>query len=82
MKIMSHRSVWLGLCLLGFLVNASAQQVADGDAALARFDLDGALTAYRAAHKQAPADYEATWKLARALADKSTLTKDSNDQKQ
>jgi tetratricopeptide (TPR) repeat protein len=82
MKIMSHRSVWLGLCFLGFLVNASAQQVADGDAALARFDLDGALTAYRAAHKQTPADYEATWKLARALADKSTLTKDSNDQKQ
>lgn len=82
MKIMSQNSVWLGLCFFGIVVSARAQGVAAGDAALTKFDLEGALTAYRAAHKQAPGDYEATWKLARALADKSTLTKDRNDQKQ
>jgi tetratricopeptide (TPR) repeat protein len=75
------RSFWLGLCLVGSLINARAQ-VTDGDAALTRFDLDGALAAYRTAHAQAPDNYEATWKLARALADKSTLTKDRNEQKQ
>ncbi len=82
MKILSRRSIWLALYLLGSLVNVRAQQVADGDAALARFKLDDALAAYRAAHKNAPNDYEATWKLARALADKSTLTKDRDEQKQ
>ena len=81
MKIMSHRSVWLALCLLGTLVNVRAQ-VADGDAALVKFNLDEALAAYRAAHKLAPDNYEVTWKLARALADKSTLTKDRTEQKQ
>lgn len=81
MKIMS-RSLWLGLCLFGFLVNARAVQVADGDTALAKFNLDDALAAYRAVHTQAPDNYEATWKLSRALADKSTLTKDRNEQKQ
>jgi tetratricopeptide (TPR) repeat protein len=82
MKIMSQVRAWLAVFFLGIVVNARAQDVAAGDAALARFDLDGALTAYRAAHKSAPNDYEATWKLARALADKSTLTKDRNEQKQ
>ena len=76
------RSFWLALYFLGSLVTARAQQVAEGDAALTKFNLDGALAAYRAAHKKAPDDYEATWKLARALADKSTLTKDRNEQKQ
>lgn len=79
---MSHRSVWLALCFFGIVVSAHAQDVAAGDAALTQFNLDAALTAYRAAHIQAPDNYEATWKLARALADKSTLTKDRNEQKQ
>jgi tetratricopeptide (TPR) repeat protein len=53
-----------------------------GDAALAKFDLPSALNAYRAAHTRSPDDYEATWKLARALCDKSTLSKDPSEQKQ
>ena len=59
-----------------------APALKDGDAALARFNLDEALTAYRKAHQQAPNDYETAWKFARALADKSTLTKDHSEQKQ
>jgi tetratricopeptide (TPR) repeat protein len=82
MKILSRRSIWLALYLLASLVNVRAQQEADGDAALMRFNLGEALAAYRAVHKLAPDNYEATWKLARALADKSTLTKDRNEQKQ
>ena len=35
-------------------VSAHAQDIAAGDAALARFDLDAALTTYRAVHSQAP----------------------------
>ncbi|HUJ11349.1 MAG TPA: hypothetical protein VL171_15130 [Verrucomicrobiae bacterium] len=61
---------------------AVIRTLAAGDAALAQFDLDRALNDYRTAHEQAPDDYEATWKLARALTDKSTLTKDRNEQKQ
>ena len=77
------RSLWLALCLFGIVAGARAQQdVATGDAALARFDLDSALKAYRAAHTHAPDDYEATWKLARALIDTSTLSKDADQQKQ
>ncbi|MGO9529377.1 MAG: hypothetical protein ACLP0A_17595 [Verrucomicrobiia bacterium] len=77
------RSLWLALCLFGIVAGAQAQQgVAMGDAALARFDLDSALKAYRAAHLRAPDDYEATWKLARALIDTSTLSKDADQQKQ
>ena len=59
----------------------SADKLPSGDAALARFALDAALTAYRAAQQAAPGSYEATWKLARALADKSTLTKERAEQK-
>jgi hypothetical protein len=76
------RSVWLALYLLATAVNGRAQDVAAGDAALATFDLDAALLAYRAAHTQSPDNYEATWKLARALTDKSTLSKDRAEQKQ
>ena len=76
------RSFGLAFCLLGILVSAYAQDIATGDAALARFDLDAALTIYRTAHSQAPDNYEAAWKLARALADKSTLSKDRAEQKQ
>src|ERR1041385_3932526 len=77
------RSLWLMLWLLGAVTGVRAQQeVAAGDAALAKFDLDTALKSYRAAHARSPDDYEATWKLARALVDKSTLSKDRTEQKQ
>src|ERR1035441_6904340 len=81
-KTMS-RSLWFALCLLGAITGADADQdVAAGDAALTKFDLGAALKAYRAAHTQSPDSYEATWKLARALADTSTLSKDPTEQKQ
>jgi predicted Zn-dependent protease len=77
------RSLWLALFLFGVVAGARAQpDVAAGDAALAKFDLPSALNAYRAAHARSPDDYEATWKLARALCDKATLSKDSGEQKQ
>ncbi|MGD1020205.1 MAG: hypothetical protein ABSA12_12910 [Verrucomicrobiia bacterium] len=77
------RSLWLALCLFGIIAGAQAQpDVAAGDAALDRFDLDSALKAYRTAHLHAPNDYEATWKLARTLIDTSILSKDSDQQKQ
>jgi len=77
------RSLWSALCVLGAITGAhAAQDVAAGDAALARFDLGAARKAYRAAHTQSPDSYEATWKLARALADSSTLSKDPAEQKQ
>jgi tetratricopeptide (TPR) repeat protein len=77
------RSLWLALCVFGIVTGVRAQQeVAAGDAALARFDLASALKAYRAAHARSPDNYEATWKLARALIDTSTLSKDADQQKQ
>ena len=56
--------------------------IAGGDAAAAGLDLDGAIAAYRSAHALTSDSYEAAWKLARALADKATLTKDPAEQKQ
>src|SRR5258706_12245802 len=51
-KTMS-RSLWFALCLIGAIKGAhAAQDVAAGDAALAKFDLRAALKAYRAAHAQ------------------------------
>jgi len=42
------RSLWLALCLFGIVAGARAQQeIAAGDAALERFDLNSALKAYR-----------------------------------
>ena len=77
------RSLWLALCFFGAMVGAHADQdLATGDAALAKFDLPTALKAYRTAHAQSPDNYEVTWKLARALADTSTLSKDPTVQKQ
>jgi tetratricopeptide (TPR) repeat protein len=81
----TSRSLWLALCLVGIVgvtAGVHAQQdTAAGDAALARFDLSAALTAYRAAHTKSPTDYEATWKLARSLTDWSIFLKDPNQQK-
>ncbi len=82
----TSRSLSLALWLLGVVgvtTGVQAQQdIATGDAALERFDLPSALNAYRAAHARSPNDYEATWKLARALIDTSTLSKDADQQKQ
>jgi hypothetical protein len=77
------RSLWLALCLFVAISTAQGQtDIATGDAALERFDLNSALKAFRAAHVHAPDDYEATWKLARALIDTSTISKDADQQKQ
>jgi tetratricopeptide (TPR) repeat protein len=81
------RSLWLAACLIAVTVGAqqlradAAEKIAAGDAALAKFDLDGAAGAYREARELAPTDYESAWKLARALVDKGTLTKDRSAQK-
>jgi hypothetical protein len=77
------RSLWLALCLFAVGTSARAQEdVAAGDAALAKFDLNTALKSYRAALVHSPDNYEATWKLARTLCDESIFLKDPNQQKQ
>lgn len=58
-----------------------ASRIAAGDAALAKLDLNGGIKAYRSALEVAPDSYEALWKLARALADKATLSKQPDEQK-
>jgi tetratricopeptide (TPR) repeat protein len=70
------RSVWLAALFVAGNVFAD---VTAGDGALAKFDLDGAIAAYR---QGAAGNYEGTWKLARAIADKGTLAKDRAEQKQ
>src|SRR5438045_2711255 len=81
MKIMSRR-LWLAAVFLGITAALPvAAQVPAGDAALAKFQLDDAISAYRLALSQKPYDYEASWKLARSLLDKATLTKDPVKQK-
>jgi len=70
------RSLWLAALLAA--VSARAD-VASGDAALRNFDLEAAILAFRQA---AHSNYEATWKLARALVDKGTLTPNRAEQKQ
>jgi len=90
MKIMS-RSLWAAVLVsvaasvpdasLLATETADAAPIATGDAALAKFDLDGAISAYRQALSQKPYNYEGSWKLARALLDKATLTKDLAAQK-
>jgi tetratricopeptide (TPR) repeat protein len=81
MKIMS-RSLWAGVFLLALTVAQPVRaQLATGDAAVAHFDLDGAIRAYQTALSQKPYDYEASWKLARSLLDQATLTNDPVKQK-
>ncbi len=75
------RGVSLTLLTLAVVAGVYGQDIARGGAALEKFDLDTALSAYRAALAQSPNNYEATWKLARALADKATLSKDRAGQK-
>lgn len=78
---------WLAGLLATFVL-ISTVQAADpadsllaGDAAVTKFDLATALTAYRSALKAAPDNYEATWKLGRTLLDQGTLLKDRDAQK-
>ncbi len=59
---------------------AGEAELAAGDAALRRFSLSDALVAYRAAVAAAPDDYEANWKLARALTDEATLETERSEQ--
>jgi Flp pilus assembly protein TadD len=76
------RSLWLALLLSANLIaSANANPLADGDAALKKLDLDSALASYRQAWGSSTNNYEAGWKLARALIDKGTLTKLRADQK-
>ncbi len=78
---MSLRALRLTALLIwtftGAALGASAEEsIRAGDAALSRFDLDAALSAFRDAVQWAPDNYEAVWKLSRALADQGTLTQD------
>ena len=78
------RNLWLATWLM--IVSAAAgaevaQKLAEGDAALLKFDVEAGLTAYRQAVQLSPDNYEANWKLARALADQGTLIKDRAQQK-
>ncbi len=80
-----NRSAWLAaLCLMAppaFGDPIVAEELRKGDAALAEFDLDAALTAFRAAYAIDPQNYDANWNLARALCDRGTLTPKLADQK-
>ncbi len=59
-----------------------ASKLAAGDAALTRLDLHAGVAAYRGALEAAPDSYEALWKLARALTDQATLSKNAGEQKE
>jgi len=59
----------------------AAVMIAAGDAALAKLDLEGGIAAYRGALEAAPDSYEATWKLARSLTDRATLSTRLDEQK-
>jgi tetratricopeptide (TPR) repeat protein len=70
--------------LFGVLVagaNEVAADIAAGDAAMEKLDLEAGIAAYRGALEAAPDSYEATWKLVRALTDKATLSKLPSEQK-
>ena len=71
------RSAVAALVLLRFTASVSATDVseliASGDAALTNFDLTKATTAYKGALKLDNKNYDACWRLARALADAATL---------
>jgi len=66
--------------MVGIGAAAVATLLASGDSAIARLDLDAATAAYRQAYRAAPHNYEAAWKLSRAIADRATLTANATDQ--
>lgn len=88
--LIAMRHVWaVAFVLAGFAgpAIASAQAgdssgvlLAAGDSSVARLDLAGATAAYSRAHRDDPGSYEAAWKLARALADRATLTRKADEQ--
>jgi tetratricopeptide (TPR) repeat protein len=72
------RSLWLAALVLTASAAAAqntdiASALAEGGEAVARFDLNKAITAYQTALKIDPNNYDANWKSARAYADKATL---------
>ncbi|MSR64468.1 MAG: hypothetical protein EXS18_01655 [Verrucomicrobiae bacterium] len=72
------------ICLLLFTILNVARaddSLSVGNEAYAKCDLDKAIAAYRVAHKDDPKNYEATWRLARAINDQATLMKRSAQQK-
>lgn len=62
------------------VASGAAAFLAAGDSALVRLDLATASAAYTRAHQAAPQNYEAAWKLARALADQATLSTKRDEQ--
>jgi tetratricopeptide (TPR) repeat protein len=79
--IMSHR-LWVALLVfVQLFASALADSITDGDDALQKFNLALALASYRQAYTNAPSNYEAAWKLTRALIDKGTLSKQRAEQK-
>jgi tetratricopeptide (TPR) repeat protein len=80
--------VTAGLAMVALFVGAFAASagevaatIAAGDAALEKLDLEAGIAAYRSALEAAPDSYEALWRLARALTDKATLSKQPDEQK-
>jgi len=72
------RSLWLAVLVLTAATAAGedvnvVSALSAGDQAVGQFDLTKAVAAYQEAIKLDPKSYEATWKLARAYADKATL---------
>lgn len=72
------RSLWLAVLVLTAATAAGedvnvVSALSAGDQAVGQFDLTKAVAAYQEALKLDPKSYEATWKLARAYADKATL---------
>jgi tetratricopeptide (TPR) repeat protein len=79
---MSHRlalgrnGLILAVVCWGATAHADVEQfLAAGDEALAKFELQAAVDAYREARHLAPDNYEAAWKFSRALANKATLSR-------
>jgi tetratricopeptide (TPR) repeat protein len=66
--------------LAGASDSPATKWLAEGDSAVSRLDLNAALAAYTSARHADPKSYEAAWKLARALADRATLSTKSADQ--
>ena len=79
------RSAVVALVLLSLAATVSAmdvsQLIASGDEALAKFDLLNATAAYKRALKIDAKNYDACWRLARALADTATLETDDAKKK-
>jgi tetratricopeptide (TPR) repeat protein len=76
------RPLLLALLVWPLLTVRAEDWLVAGDAAYAKFDLDQAVETYRQAKAADTNNYEATWKLARAINDQGILMKRSPEQKQ